>query len=156
MFPDSFFSSQHPEILGPLSSFGFGHLEVHLNMLNIKEHHIELTGSLQSLIIACRRKLEEYDQLVVLNLPLQRDVILPPHERFNAQQKNSKEAEMTDSEERKFVFQQLFRAYYRLLFCYTTEDSPTKSDVLAKRHCRRQNICPRQSRRDRQCTSPTF
>ena len=125
------FMDDHPELVDPLSAFGFAHREVYVELLALEQNHSDLVRSLSALITACKRRLDHYNQVGLLNLPLQRDMILFPNEVLELQQRNPNRVEMTEAEERKFVFQQLFRAYDRLLFLYLAEDSPAKDDDLA-------------------------
>jgi hypothetical protein len=124
------FMDQHPDLLDPVSASGFAFREAHLATLDVKDDHADFARSMGALIVGCRRKLEEYDQLGVLDVPLQRDVILVPNELMGAQQNNPRQAEMTKSEERKFVFQELFKAHLLMIDFYIA-DSPAKSDAMA-------------------------
>lgn len=124
------FMDEHPELVDPVSTFGFAHREVYLRMLGWEENHPDIVRTLNALIIACRRRLDHFDQLGHLNLPLQRDVILFPEKLLEHQQRSPNAVNLTELEERKFVFQQLFRAYDQLLVLYLAEDSPPKRESM--------------------------
>jgi hypothetical protein len=122
---------EHPDLLDPVSTLGFQLRENYLAILGEKPNLEDFIQELHALINSCRRKLDEYDDLGIQNFPLDRDLDLDVQDRVKAEAENPSAAEMTDVESRKYVFQQLYKAYYQLIKLYVPDNSPTKDDVKA-------------------------
>jgi hypothetical protein len=127
------FVDRNPNLLDPLSATGLSARETYFAILLKIDCHTDLLREVEALIELCGRKLEAYEQRGILNLPLQRDVPLSAGNRATAERLDPIKADLTESEERKFVFQQLFKAYKILIALYLSDDSPVKNDNMAKK-----------------------
>lgn len=126
------FAEEHPSLLDPFSPFGFQLREGYLITLVRETNFVGAIRETHALIESCKRRLEEYDQRGVLNLPLERDILLYMDDITLADQNDPSKTATTESEQRKFVFQQLFRAYCHLVNFYLDEKIPEKNDAKGK------------------------
>lgn len=78
------FMDQHPHISDPLTIPGLLYREEYWSLLAEISNHTNLLRETDIFIDMCKRKLEEYDQHGIQNLPLQRDVLLSVGERAQA------------------------------------------------------------------------
>lgn len=126
------FVEHHPHLLDLDSLYGLVFREHYVKLLAREANLSDFLRENNILINADKRRLEEYDRQGVLNLPLQR--ILPmfsSHERWEKQSGQGSNSELTDSEERKYIFQQSFRAHARLIeICLTNASSVCNYEMV--------------------------
>lgn len=127
------FVERHPHLLDLDSINGLMFREHYVNSLAGELNQPDYLRENDVLINACKRRLEEYDRRGVLNLPLQR--VLP---MFSNDEQREERRELhstgkpTDSEERKYIFQQLCRAYGRLIEVCLSDASSVYNHETAK------------------------
>ncbi len=125
------FTEQNPNLLDPLSTMSLLLRENYFATLAKSRSIADLAREEETLINICKRRLEDYEQRGILNLPLRRDVLLSLKKRAEVGQMDLNNNEMSESEERKFVFQQMLRAYSRLIILYVADDSSVRNDDKA-------------------------
>ncbi len=122
---------QHPYLLDPASTSGLVLRDQYVTKLLEKANHSDLLRQINVLIKACQRRLDEYDEQGILNVPLQRDLPILMAERVQVRQTDASQSEMTKPDERKLIFQILFGGYQNLIQLFMGDDSSFRNDVMA-------------------------
>lgn len=125
------FMDRHPELLDPVSSTGLAFREGYVDHLIGPPRHADFLRETAVLITHYERRLKEYDRRGILNLPLQRDLLLFLDEPKQDERGDAGTTNMSDSEQRKCIFQGLWKAYNSLVIFYTRRENPHRNDEMA-------------------------
>lgn len=126
---------KYPDTVHQSSAVAMRLKGVHLALLAKDQRYPECCRQIEILIDSCKRKLDDYDQRGILNLPLERDVLAFAGDDPGAEAseyRSASAADLTEIEERKSVFQALWDAYHLLTGLYLASDSPMKDVKKAK------------------------
>lgn len=124
---------QHVDLVDPDSILGLMIRSTYVTILSDNPTHPDFLPETNKLLDSCKRKLEDYDKRGILNLPLRRDVSAFVGEQAPGPQQALAHENLTESEERKCVFQMLFEAYNNLVLVYLDEEGPLGNETMANR-----------------------